>query len=479
MVRLLAPSTSRADPELDALLLSTDPADVALVSELLHRLLQCVHESHNAAAPAAPTAAARDELARTAEIALQCLGQLGAHDPAKIGTRSMDAVSSTNGGGTSAGGAGASSGGSGKLYERGDIEHDEILAERLLEGPLLRMMRSAGEGHVPAAGYAAMVLLQQVGLCSIETPSMLHIKEQRDRAKARGMADPDSWSRLSPSQQSGLRLWSRLAENTRHAVAPYLTLKAEPAEAFRPVASPIYSPASVYSDWIVTWCRQLLAAADLLRSAEDGRYLDSEQRRRATLLVAMYACVRYDARLALSLLPLAILFLLTAAPLGLASLAQIETDRAAGRPSRLGLEGAHRVTCAQIIKQLLTEINAVLLRGGEDHHNNDAARAELTLCCQALFEIFDTLSELASFYRRRNETAPRRSPQRSPRPGAPQSTRAAALRAGSHCRALRYLETFADTHELSRPEHGIFTAPACTRVSCRRRTTPPCCTRPI
>ena len=41
---------ARSDPELDALLQSADSMDMVLISELLHRLLLCVHESHNAAA---------------------------------------------------------------------------------------------------------------------------------------------------------------------------------------------------------------------------------------------------------------------------------------------------------------------------------------------------------------------------------------------------------------------------------------------
>ena len=76
-------------------------------------------------------------------------------------------------------------------------------------------------------------------------------------------------------------------------------MKAEPAEAFRQVGSPIFTTTAVYSDWVITWCRQLLATTDALLKAEQGKYLDAIHKRRATLLVAMYACARYDARLAL------------------------------------------------------------------------------------------------------------------------------------------------------------------------------------
>lgn len=163
--RLRAPSQARSDPELEGLLTSSDAPDVALVSELLHRLLHCVHESHNAAAP---SVAARDELARTAECALQSLGQIGAHDPAKIGgpppgldaagTEMPSRATSPSGHGAASGSTG--SGGGGTLFDA--LASDDLIAERMLEGPLLRMMRSAAEGRVPAAG------------CTLRVPANMH-----------------------------------------------------------------------------------------------------------------------------------------------------------------------------------------------------------------------------------------------------------------------------------------------------------------
>ena len=441
--RQLLETIHPADPSLNALLLSTDPSDVVLVSELLHRLLQCAHESHNAAA-AAPSAVARDELVATAECALQCLGQMGAHDPAKIHTPSSAASGGVGqagggGGGQTGGGSAGGEGGSSSsktLFATADIESDTSIAASLLEGPLLRMMRSASEGHVPAAAYATMMLLQHVCMCNVETPSLLPIKMAHDEAIRRGSLPPDRWKKLSREQQAAINMWGRLAEGTRHAVVPYLSLKAEQAEAARFEAPPIYRDDMAYSEWVVRWCRHLLAVTASLRDVNNGSHLDATKRRRATLLFATYTCVRYDAGLALALLPLAIVFLLTAMPEG-----AIDAPESAlpirGRPA--------------LIENLLREIEAVL-------HGGD--QAEHLLCCEALFEIIDRLSDVRAHHRKHEgEAAHVTAIDALLGEISALQLAKAAVRAGSYCRAIRYAEVLADSSESSKPQPRHFTNP--------------------
>lgn len=233
---------ARHDPELCALLHSAEPADQALVSELLHQLLLCVHESHNASSGSALSSvtrssagradassleasrheanrhdvAAEEELVRTAELALEALGELGAHDPARLGAApARTAAASGKPTGKPAGVGGAVSLNDARLS-------DEAMAQLLLEGPLVRMLRSAGEGHVPAAGYAAMVLLQRVCKCTIDTPAHLPLRRAYEEARTKGHPAPDGYHRLSSDQRLAVTVWCRLSEGARGTITPYL-----------------------------------------------------------------------------------------------------------------------------------------------------------------------------------------------------------------------------------------------------------------
>ena len=108
-----------------------------------------------------------------------------------------------------------------------------------------------------------------------------------------------------------MAVWGRLSESTRGTITPYLSLNAESVDLSTIVHSPIFDGRRRYSDWVVAWCRQLLATAGAFQTSP---HLSPEQRRRAVLLGGTYPCVRYDAGLALSLLPPLIAFLLKAAP---------------------------------------------------------------------------------------------------------------------------------------------------------------------
>lgn len=193
----------------------------------------------------------------------------------------------------------------------------------------------------------------------------------------------------------------------------------------------------------MTWCRQLLSTAGAFR---DSPHLSAEQRRRATLLAGTYPCVRYDATLALSLLPPAIAFLLKAAPVEPSLLAPtshalaayVPPRRDAAPPSNAMPRSA--ISRAELVNNLILEIDSVLRAtataaeptaasaaaaaaaarhegaGASTSHDATPAEAaalrpadgdgdggytaERLLCCQALFDVFDSLSEWLGQHRR-------------------------------------------------------------------------------
>lgn len=336
---------------------------------------------------------------------------------------------------------------------------DHAMAATLLEGPLLRMMRSAAEGHVPAAGFATMVLLQKVCHCDAQTPNMLPLHQRFSESVQRGLMPPAEWTHLSAEKRSSVLFWAKLDAATQHAIAPYLSLKAENTEAPRQVVSPIYLPSMRYSDWVVTWCRQLLGFTATLRDASPPLLSDAHQMSRANLLVALSACVRYDADLALSLLPPLLVFLLGASP---------AVTRAPAADDPNAPRGGHVLSRQQLLDSLLAEIHAVLLPMGSEHTlRREAApapwpggygaagdgssvgaaggHAEHLLCCQALFTIFDTLSEWKTKHRRqRNEKQQMETISRLLDRIESLHLAEAALRAGDPCRALRYAEYLLD-----------------------------------
>jgi len=146
-----------------------------------------------------------------------------------------------------------------------------------------------------------------------------------------------------------------------------------------------------YSEWLVRWCKQLLAhAARHRRDYGEGeaerapRRLTEEQRglrRRADLLLACEPCVRFDPQLALQLLPYLVLFLLAA-----------EEDAAAAAGSAAAAASSWT---GGIGSELLVEVGAVVShRSGGAGGGVSAPRlmhSEHPLCCQAVFSLLEGL----------------------------------------------------------------------------------------
>ena len=230
-------------PQLLALLLGDKvPADVALTSELLHQLLRCCGESHNAASSS--SAAQIKELWQpAAELALQCLGELGAVDPTRVGAPPPPRNSARTRSGS----------------ERSFCVDDDELCVRLLEGYLVKTLRGAYEGQVPPAAYACTVLLQDICHCNPETPFQLSAYQDfRERGGHRGDGS-DAFQRLGirAEHARAVRVWGLLQESTRHTMKPFLQLRAvlPPSGTAGPEPSPIFRRGVRYSDWLARWCR--------------------------------------------------------------------------------------------------------------------------------------------------------------------------------------------------------------------------------
>ena len=180
--QLLDELRGAARAEAGALVASSDPSDCQLVSDLLDALLACLrHSAANGGASASsdPSAGAlqpaRDaRLSRAADLASQCLGELGAIDPWRRAQARADGADGTAGrsvGDASLGRAAHSS----ELY-KGDISDTELCA-RLMEDYLVRALRDAAEGQVvQASAYALGVLLRRVCDCSAETPTRYQVR---------------------------------------------------------------------------------------------------------------------------------------------------------------------------------------------------------------------------------------------------------------------------------------------------------------
>ncbi|KAL3931989.1 MAG: hypothetical protein SGPRY_000887 [Prymnesium sp.] len=268
---------------LHALLRSCEPGDSALVSELLHQLLRFCGECHNAAN--ASLSKVRELWQPAAQLALQCLGELGAIDPTRVSAPPPPrSICRRDGGGR----------------ESGWVADDELCA-RLLERYLVKTLRGANEGQVPPAAYACTVLLQDICKCTPETPHHLESwQEAREQEKMGREHGENAFQRLGllPQQTRAVRLWSVLQESTRHTMKPFLQLRAVLPRSTQAglEPSPIFRHGIRYGDWLGRWCRQLQGHALLLRE-RDARCEAHDQR--AKLLLACQPCFDFDQQLAL------------------------------------------------------------------------------------------------------------------------------------------------------------------------------------
>ncbi|KAL1524613.1 hypothetical protein AB1Y20_019502 [Prymnesium parvum] len=336
--------------QLHDLLLSTNPLVSALVSELLHRLLRCCGECHNAASSSSATQV-QELWQPAATLALQCLGEIGAVDPARVG------VSSAPRGHARAASAGR---------EKGWVSDEELCA-RLLERHLVKTLRGAYEGQVPPAAYACTVLLQDICKCTAETPYAQYQQPPPDRAT---------------------RFWMMLQESTRHTLRPFLQLRAvlPPHAAAGPEPTPIFRRGIRYSDWLARWSRQLQHQAVVLR---EGGQLDEAQAQRAQLLLACAPCFDFDHHLALHLLPYNMMLLLCVDRAASVHAIQSEVDAVL----------VHITACKEYFPA----------EDSAERNEWDAGRprgeggdeAEDQLCCGAVFSVLDALQEWRAQQRKR------------------------------------------------------------------------------
>lgn len=279
------PALSRCS-QLFSFLLSTSLPDAELISKLLHELLRCCGECHNAASSSSASQV-KEFWQPAADLAMQCLGELTAIDPSRVSVRQPTRTASRW---------------SATARETGLVSDEELCA-RLLERFLVKTLRGAYEGQVSSAAYSCTVLLQDICKCSSDTPyhleSLADVAPQ-DKQPRRPQDEADLFQRLGirPVQGRAAKFWSLLQESTRHTMRPFLQLRAvlPPKSGAENDLAPIFRRGIRYSEWLVRWSRQLLQRTTELR--ERGQ-LNSQLEQRAQLLLACEPCFDFDHHLAL------------------------------------------------------------------------------------------------------------------------------------------------------------------------------------
>lgn len=410
---------------------------LGVTSETLRQLLACCQLG----AASISLTSAHDELACAAELAMQCLGEIGALDPARVAL-ALTARAAT-GVGLGASAAGWSS------AQASDAE----LSIWLIEDFLLKALRDAAKGQVvQSIAYTITVLLQRVCRCTAETPALLHIYEDMEAERA-GHGSRDgraaaAWRALDDEQCKALELWGGLSESARRTVHPYLTLYATVSHERRAArscgeqlctpamaAASVFTPGIRYSDWLVGWARQLQQELVRLCKLPCAEAPPQHTLDRAELLLACEPCLRFDPHLAQQLLPHII--------------------------EQLLLHGGPALQEA-----MRCELHGVLTHAPAQ----GTAAAEHQLCCQAVFSVLDTLKiwhvqcrqavvlrqcKSGKYGERSNESARVVALTAFLRSLPELELARAALRCGAHCRALRSLEAVADQDDPINHRHFV------------------------
>ena len=224
-------------------------------------------------------AATGDEHAKKVDLALECLGELGAIDPARCVSTRRTFIAAFNQ--TPAGGELSTAEARPADGSTAFVVHlsDEELSARLIEDFLMKPLRGATEGPtVQSAAYAIYRLLRHVCGCTAGTPEHLPAWQEKQLNRR-----SDAWSRLSEAQRRAVEMWASLDGVTRHAVLPYLSTNPNMNNtAYPDDPSPLYRPGVRYASWLCRWAPQLQARVEKLR---DGGAASTEQKRRAELLL--------------------------------------------------------------------------------------------------------------------------------------------------------------------------------------------------
>ena len=398
------------------------------------------------------SSSAQDELACAAELAMQCLGEIGALDPARVALVPTARVPSRGGLGAGA-----------DVWISGHVS-DAELCIRLIEDFLLKALRDASEGQVvQSAAYALTMLLQRVCKCNAETPTLLRVRAEMIAEHTGGGSSGGHAAAcriIDDEQRKALELWGGLSEAAQRTVHPYLTLHATLSHERRRVSDVcsdgvpldkataamacVFIPGIRYSDWLIGWARQLQHQLARLRELPRAEALPQNALDRGELLLACEPYMRFDPHLVQLLLPHIVELLL--------------------------LYGS-----SELRGGIRRELRGVLAHAPA---KGDAA-AEHQLCCQAVFSVLDTLSSwhwqclhAADVLRQRKSSERSNGRRCGNERDRSESARVAvlaaflrslselelaraALRCGAQCRAIRSLEALANEEDPVNHRHFV------------------------
>lgn len=243
-----------------ALITAEGGADMEILSSLITSLLKgCAEESRKAVGQ------------RLKLVCADCLGALGAVDPAKVKAFSC---------------------------QRFKIEcSDDDLIYELIQKQLARAFRAAPDTIVQDSAVLAIQELLKIAGCeaSLDENAAASMPETpKDRVplmvSASGITSTDGRNEMN---RRGQRLWDRFSNYVKEIIAPYLSSRFQlPNVADSAFVGPIYRPSMSVRRWIFFWIRKLTAHATGSR---------------AKIFNACRGIVRHDMQTAIYLLPYLVL----------------------------------------------------------------------------------------------------------------------------------------------------------------------------
>ncbi|XP_062019493.1 serine/threonine-protein kinase ATR isoform X1 [Rosa rugosa] len=234
-------------------------ADMEILSSLIRSLLKgCAEESRRAVGQ------------RLKLVCADCLGALGAVDPAKVKAFSC---------------------------QRFKIEcSDDDLIYELIQKQLARAFRAAPDTIIQDSAVVAIQELLKIAGCeaSLHENAAASMSAPKDKepltGSASGMMTTDGTNEMT---RRGQRLWDRFSKYVKEIIAPYLSSRFQLPNVADPVfVGPIYRPSMSFRRWIFFWIRKLTAHATGSR---------------ARIFNACRGIVRQDMQTAIYLLPYLVL----------------------------------------------------------------------------------------------------------------------------------------------------------------------------
>ncbi|MBA0591826.1 hypothetical protein Gorai_008822, partial [Gossypium raimondii] len=234
-------------------------SDMDILSSLITSLLRgCAEESRTVVGQ------------RLKLICADCLGALGAVDPAKLRNVSC---------------------------QRFKIQcSDDDLIFELIHKHLARAFRAAPDTVVQDSAALAIQELLKIAGCEASldenAASMSQTKKDKEPLKTSSLGIKTSYS-SSGNSSRGQKLWDRFSNYVKEIIAPCLTSRFQlPNMADSASAGPIYRPSMSFRRWIFSWIKKLTAHA-----------IGS----RASIFNACRGIVRHDMQTAMYLLPYLVL----------------------------------------------------------------------------------------------------------------------------------------------------------------------------